>query len=185
VKPSFRWWLVLAAGLFVLGMVLGVVLPGDGAGSLLSEELAAIEQLAGMLTPFTATMAVFIFFKNVMVLLVSFMFSPFLCLLPAGALLLNGGILSFVGAAFIREGSLGTLLAAVLPHGIFEIPAIVIGEAAAMSFGYTVLAILFSRGDGRRFFPGLKRDLRYLGIACAILAPAAVIETYATPLLLY
>jgi len=131
-----------------------------------------------------------------------------------------------VSAIIIQEKSLGFLVAGVLPHGIFEIPALIIGEAAALSFGFAVIMLLFRKEswavlvsftkqsfwhflltlflilitgifpivivmalltDETRsiFIPKLKQNLRYLIIACALLAPAAVIETYATPLLLH
>ena len=182
---SYKWWVLIAVCLFVIGLALGLMVPDSADSTFLSEELAAFEQLASMLAPFTVTMAVFLFVKNVVVLLVSFMFSPFLCLLPAGALLLNGGLLSFVSAIVIQQKSLGFLLAGVLPHGIFEIPALIIGEAAALSFGFAVITALISRDSRGLLFPRLKQNLRYLMIACALLAPAAVIETYATPLLLH
>jgi len=182
---SYKWWVLIAVCLFVLGMVLGLAVPGGTDSTFFSEELEAFEQLASMLTPFTVTMVLFVFLKNVMVLLLSFMFSPLLCLLPAGALLVNGGLLSFVSAIIIQEKSLGFLLSGVLPHGIFEIPAIIIGEAAALSFGFAVITALISRGSRKLLFPKLRQNLRYLVIACALLAVAAVIETYATPLLLY
>ena len=182
---SYKWWLITAVCLFVMGMALGLTVPGGTDSTFFSEELAAFEQLASILTPFTVTMAVFVFLKNILVLLLSFMFSPLLCLLPAGALLLNGGLLSFVSAIIIQEKSLGYLVAGVLPHGIFEIPALIIGEAAALSFGFAVITALISKDSRRLLFPKLRQNLRYLVIACALLAPAAIIETYATPLLLY
>ncbi len=180
---KFRWWLAIALGLFVTGLVLGLLIP-VGTGNVLSEEMAVLEELAGILEPFTAGMAVFIFFKNVSALLLSFAFSPLLCLMPALALLINGGLISALSVSIAREISAGLVLAALLPHGVFEIPALIIGEAAALSFGFMAILALFSSERRKQFFPGARQPLKYLAIACGLLVPAAIIETFVTPLLL-
>ena len=71
-------------------------------------------------------------------------------------------------------------LAGLLPHGVLEIPAIVMGEAAALSFGVSVMAALFSRVK-RAMMPRFRQDLKYLLIALILLVPAAIIETFVTP----
>ena len=180
----YRWWLTVAAGLFVVGLVLGLVMPDGTATDILTEELAALKELGTILGPFQATTVLFIFVKNVVALLFSFIFSPVLCLIPVLTLLLNAGLLSFISAIVIQENSLGLLLAGLLPHGIFEIPAIIIGEAAALSFGAMVIITVFSPERRKLLLPNLKQNLRYLAIACVLLVPAAIIETYLTPLLL-
>ena len=179
---SYKQWVFIAAGLFLLGMVLGLVMPTTVSGMLTRDQLEMLRSLGQMLQPFTITMAVFIFLKNVTALIFSFIFSPFLLLLPVMALTFNGWFLSFVAASVVQETSLWFLLAGILPHGIFEIPAIVIGEAAALSFGSFALMCLFSKEKRSQFLPCLKQNLKYLLLASAFLLPAAIIETYITPL---
>ena len=220
---KFRIWVFIAIGLFGIGIVLGLAATGVIA-ELLSEEIAALEGLASILGPFKISTAVFILIKNISSLLLSFIFSPVFCLLPILALIMNGGLLSFVSAAVLQEISLGFLLAALLPHGIFELPAIIIGEAAALSFGAMAVVLLFRHGwslvssfviKGKArillipalltivgIFPSiiilallnpqtrpivienLKRNAWYLVVACLLLVPAAIIETFITPLFL-
>ncbi|MFC1908778.1 stage II sporulation protein M [Chloroflexota bacterium] len=218
----YRWWFVIAGGLFLTGMLLGLLVPIGAVGDVLSENLAVLEELGATLAPFQATTAIFIFFKNTFALLFSFVFSPILCLMPVLALLANGGLLSLVSVIVIEEESLGLLLAGILPHGVLEIPALIIGEAAALSFGAMVVMLLV-RKESRTvlvsvvkqrillafvifiitgifptiivlallreqtraiFLPNLKQNLKFLGIAIALLVPAAIIETFVTPLLL-
>ncbi|MDO8687680.1 MAG: stage II sporulation protein M, partial [Dehalococcoidales bacterium] len=71
-----------------------------------------------------------------------------------------------------------------LPHGIFELPAFIIGEAVALSFGSTVLLAVFKKGDRNQLRLNLRQNFRYLTLAIFLLLPAAVMETYVTPLLL-
>jgi stage II sporulation protein M len=181
---SYKRWILIAICLFVIGMVVGFIAPSSLA-SLAAEDIAALEELAGFLAtlpPFAVLIIIFI--KNVSALVISFIFSPILCLFPIMALVVNGWLLAFVSAAVVQERSLGFVLAALLPHGVFELPAIIIGEAAALSFGAMAIVALFSKGRRNQLLPNLKQNLRYLGIACALLLPAAIIETYITPLFL-
>ncbi|MBI4267137.1 MAG: stage II sporulation protein M [Chloroflexi bacterium] len=179
---SFRVWGFIAAGLFVAGMVLGLTVRG-GAADFITRDVAALKELSAMLGPFKVSTAVFIFFKNVTTLLVGFLFSPILLLAPVLSLVLNGWLLAFIGVLAAQQKSLGFVLAAVLPHGILEIPALIIGEAAALSFGATVIVALIFREKRGRLLPNLKKSLRYLALACILLLPAAVIETYVTPII--
>jgi len=227
---SYKWWLIIAVCLFGAGMCMGiglafgVSLPA-AISDLFQQNLDAMKELSAAVVPFKVSTAVFIFFKNILALLLSFVFSPFFCLLPVLALMLNGGLLSFVSVLVIQEKSLGFLLVGLLPHGIFELPALIIGEAAALSFGAMVIMLLvrkesrstlisiakqsswhvlltlvlllitgifpaiillaFLREQTRAILlPNLKQNLRHLAIACILLVPAAVIETYVTPLFL-
>jgi len=126
----------------------------------------------------------FIFIKNTSVLLLSFVLSPIFCLVPVLALTANGWLIAFVSTAVVKEKSLGFLLAGLLPHGIFELPALILGQAAALSFGTMAILALVRKERRNLLLPSLKQNLRYLIIACALLLPAAIIETYITPLLL-
>jgi stage II sporulation protein M len=183
----FGFWVLIAAGLFITGIWAGIVIhaamPAVMAG-FLSEQSDALANIGSSLGTFHIGTLVFIYLKNALALMVSFLFSPLLCLVPILALLFNSALVSYVGAAVVQEKSLGYLLAGVLPHGIFEIPAFIIGEAAALSFGVAAIISLFSRGRGDYLRENFGRNFRYLLLALALLAPAAIIETFVTPLLI-
>ena len=180
---SYRRWLIIAISIFGIGLALGLATPSSIAG-LISRELAALEELGGSLVPFSILTAIFIFLKNVGALLASFVLSPILCLSPILALAVNGWLLSYVAALVAQETSLGYVLAGLLPHGILEIPALIMAQAAALSFGVMVMLAIFKKERRKLLLPNLKQNLKYLLIALALLLPAAIIETYVTPLLL-
>ena len=180
---SYKKWILIAIFLFGVGLLFGLVVPDD-ITHLLSGEVAVLKELSAILDPFQVTTAIFIFAKNVFALLMSFIFSPILCLMPILSLIFNGILLSFISALVVQEESVGLLLAGILPHGIFEIPALIMGNAAALSFGATVVLVLFKKRKGETLLPSLKRNLFYLMMALALLLPAAIIETFLTPLLL-
>ena len=180
---SYRRWVFIAILLFGGGLVFGLVTPSGGV-SLPAEDIAALEELSGILVPFSLFTVIFIFIKNVSVLVLSFVFSPILCLLPILVLTLNSWLLASVSVIIAQEESFWFVLAGLLPHGIFELPALIIGEAAALSFGTAAMLTLFKKERRNLLLPNLKQNLRYLLIAFALLLPAAIIETFVTPLLL-
>jgi len=181
---SYKKWLIIATSLFGAGFILGLVTP-PGIFSPLDNALAGLNELADFLAPLPQfAILVIIFITNVSTLLVSFLLSPIFCLWPILVLILNGWLLAFVSAAVVQQKSLGFILAGLLPHGVFELPAFIIGEAAALSIGTTIILALFKKERRELILPNLKQNLRYLLIALALLLPAAIIETYITPLLL-
>jgi len=177
----YRWWILTAVAIFTAGIVLGLVTPSDSTG-FISEEIASLEKLSSLVAPFKITTVLFIFLKNTLALLLSFAFSPVLCLLPALTLLLNGWILAAASGIILEQRSLGFLLGGILPHGVIELPALFIGEAAAFSLGVTAMVTLFRSEKRGMLLPNLGQNLKYLALAVALLLPAAVTETYVTPL---
>lgn len=182
-RMSYRRWIIVAAGLFAVGMVVGFIMPGNSDG-LLSQEIAALKELGTLLGPFKITTAIFIFLKNVLAIMMSFIFSPLLCLLPVIALVVNGALISIVSEIVIQQESVGFLLAGILPHGIFELPALIIGEAASLSFGTMLILAVFKKDMRERIPANFAQNIKLLILAFLLLVPAAIIETYVTPLLL-
>ena len=179
---SYKRWIFISLFLFGSGLAFGLATP---AGTRLPPEyITAFEELSRILVPFKVYTAIFIFMKNASSLLLSFIFSPILCLAPILALTLNGWIIAWVSNVVIQQESIGFLLAGLLPHGIFELPAFIVGQAAALSFGTTAIIALFKRERGNLLLSSLRQNSRYLILAFTLLLPAAIIETYITPLLL-
>ncbi len=180
---NFKRWIFITILLFSIGLVAGAVTPAGVAG-LVTDDFAALKELSDILVPFSLSTAIFIFVKNTSALLLSFVLSPIFWVVPVLALTLNGWLIAFVSVAVIEQESLGFLLGGLLPHGIFEIPAFILGQAAALSFGTMAVLSLFQKRRRGQLVPSLKRNSRYLMISFALLVPAAIIETYITPLFL-
>ncbi len=180
---NYKKWIFIAIFLFGIGLVFGLATPTSDI-NLLSEDVAALQELGNILVPFRFLTVILILVKNVSVLLLSFALSPIFCLMPILALTVNGWLLAFIPAAVIQEESLGFVLAGLLPHGIFELPAFILGEAAALSFGAMAILALFKKERRNLLLPSLKQNLKYLMVALVLLVPAAIIEIYITPLLL-
>ncbi len=181
---SYKRWILITILLFVISLTFGLATPASLI-SLFSEDIAALRNLASILAPLPPPIiAILIFTKNASALLLSFVLSPILCLVPLLALTAIGWLLGWVSATVMEKESLGFLLAGLLPHGIFELPAFIIGEAAALSFGTLAMLALFKKENRNLLLPRFKQNFRYLMIALALLLPAAIIETFITPLFL-
>ncbi|MFC1987094.1 stage II sporulation protein M [Chloroflexota bacterium] len=181
---NYKWYFLITICLFGIGIVLGLATSTSTVG-LFDEEITALGTLPNLLASLPQfSLFVFIFIKNVSAILVSFVLSPFFCLVPVMALLVNGGLIGWVSALVIQEKSLGYLLVGLLPHGIFELPAFIIGEAVALSFGTAVMLYPFKKDGGNLLRANLKQNSRYLIVVIILLLPAALIETFITPWLL-
>ena len=171
----------MAVSLFVIGLASGLFLP-VGVTDIVAGDVDALGELAQWLVSLPRPLvALVIFLRNVIVMGLSFILSPILCLMPVLSLLLNGWVIVIVSAALVRWESLSFVLAGLLPHGIIEIPAYLIGQAAALSSGAAIILALFKKDRRDNLWPILKTNLKYLLLAVILLLPAAVIEVYVTP----
>ncbi|MFC1897018.1 stage II sporulation protein M [Chloroflexota bacterium] len=177
---SYKKWVFIAIVLFGIGLACGLTTP-TSIISLFYEDITVLQEL---IVPFNFLTVILIFLKNASALLLSFALSPILCLMPILALILNGWLIAFISVVVIQVESLSFVLAGLIPHGIFELPAFILGEAAALSFGAMIIITLFKKEKRNLLLPSLKQNFRYLMIALVLLVPAAIIEVYITPLLL-
>jgi uncharacterized membrane protein SpoIIM required for sporulation len=76
-------------------------------------------------------------------------------------------------------------LAGVVPHGIFEIPALIIGSAAVLYIGAGIVTPQTGKSMGEVILELLADWTKiFFGVVVPLLAVAAVIEAYVTPSLL-
>lgn len=99
--------------------------------------------------------------------------------------------ISLIGGLFALLELLGTnplpiFLAGVAPHGIFEIPALMIGSAVVLYFGATLVTPQMGKSMGEVMIELLADWAKiFIGLVVPLLAIAAVIEAYITPSLLF
>ncbi len=182
VKPAmfgYRGWLLLATAILLISTIVGLFIPIN------LERLIPFDQVVGSLGELhPAVLFIIILLNNLRSLVLSFFLSPLLLLGPLLTLGLNGLIIGNISSLVVEQQSLGFLVIGLLPHGIFEIPSLIIAEAAALSFGFVVIRSIFNRDLRPQVFPSFIANLKYLAIALALLVPAALIETFVTPVLL-
>jgi stage II sporulation protein M len=168
-------------------LLLGIFIPSGGA-VIFFTEAAALEELDKMVQAIAPLPPValfsFIFIKNISVVVISLVLSPLLCLVPLFTLLMNGGLIGLLSRVVVGETSFSFLLSGLLPHGILELPALIIGEAATRSFGAIIIQAIFNKEKRDNVLPVFRHSLKYLIISAILFLVAAAIETWGTPLLL-
>ena len=96
-------------------------------------------------------------------------------------LLLNGYILAvFIKLFFYHDNSLTTLLLLILPHGIFEIPAIIIAGAAGFKIPYEIVRYLAGKKEQVLIKEDIKEYLTMALISILLIVIAAWIEANIT-----
>ncbi len=170
--------------IIVLTFILGLLRPSIAANVM--QFFSNMVREAGLVDDDGSISTVGIFLNNIRAFVVTacYGFLPFL-FLPALSLALNGALLGLFAAFYVNNGqSLLVYLMGILPHGIFELPALVL----AMSCGlYLCRAITdyvrFNRkGTVKNAVLNVCRVL-VLNVL-PLTAIAAVIEAYVTPLIL-
>ena len=137
--------------------------------NLIKELIEKTEGLSGL------ELIKFIFINNLRSSFFAMILGIFLGIVPFTVILVNGYILGFV--AKVTTNEIGFLvLWRLLPHGIFEIPAIMISVGIGIKLG---LFLFVYKGKNRKkeFLKGLKDSLRvFIFVIIPLLMIAAIIE---------
>ncbi len=130
----------------------------------------------------------FIFFNNLRATFVVFLAGVFsFSVLGMLVYLLNVALVGGVLGVFHLVGYSPWLLfaAGLLPHGIFEIPALMLGSAVVLRMGAVLVTPQTGKSMGQIFLEQLADWLKiFVGLVVPLLAVAATVEAYITPLIL-
>jgi len=117
---------------------------------------------------------------------VSYGMIPFL-FLPALSLLTNASVIGVITAIFKAKeiGGVIDTLVGILPHGIFEIPALLLCVAFGLNLSLLGSRILRRKADKYDLFEFSAETARALVLAVVpLLLAAAVVESYITPIIM-
>jgi stage II sporulation protein M len=96
---------------------------------------------------------------------------------------LVGGVLG--AASLVGYSPLGVFAVGILPHGIFELSAVILATAAMLKTGAQLVTPQADKSLGEMLLISLADWFRvFIGIAIPLLAIAAIIEIYITPRLI-
>lgn len=182
---STLWMCAAAFGLLIFaGFILGLVLK-DFADGLVNSFAQQIEDM-GIMGEDGSISAFALLRNNVRATLftVAYGFIPFI-FLPALSLGTNALLLGAFAAYYVNQGKpLLLYLAGIVPHGIFELPAIVL--AIAMGIYLCRLINYYIKQNPKNVMLPLMKDLLRVFVLRLIplLVLASVIEAYVTPLVM-
>lgn len=125
----------------------------------------------------------FIFFKNLIVALVCVLLGIIFGIIPVLIILINGLILGIVSFIILEQFNAFVLMAGILPHGIFEIPALIFSAASGVWLWRSVWKrLLYDQGELKKEFLSIIKF--FILVIMPMLAIAALIETFITPYIL-
>jgi stage II sporulation protein M len=173
-KESVRYilesknYIILAGLLFVSGSLLGLVF---------ASELGFMDETLKKLIEETENMNVFqlvffIFQNNLTVAFLMILLGLFLGIFPIVNILANGAVLGFVFSK-VENVNLVKAIFSLLPHGIFELPAIFISTGLGIKLGMFLFAKKRKEEFTKRFYGAMKV---FFSIILPLLILAAIIE---------
>jgi len=148
----------------------------------LSENLSNVDVLSSNLP------APWLFLSNVRAT-VLFLFAGLISFATLGVTLfmVNMALIGVVlgGASLIDFSPALVFVSAILPHGMFELTAVIIATAAVLKVGAVLVTPQPDKSMGEIFLLSLADWFRvFIGLVVPLLAIAAVIEVYVTPLII-
>jgi stage II sporulation protein M len=128
-----------------------------------------------------AVLALKLFLNNLEVCILLFMGGASLGIVTLFILSLNGIAIGIIMELVSRTRSLSFMLAAIMPHGIFEIPSFLISAGLGITLAQTLLNEW--RSDPDADAASAMRDLGkpFIGLVVPLTAAAAFVEAFITP----
>jgi stage II sporulation protein M len=174
--------LILAASIFFVSLILGTLIGQNIVEGLMGQLGAILEplELTGKLT----ILLFLIIFINNAIKALGIIFLGILLGLPTLLFIaLNGFILGGLGSALESVNGWRYVMASFVPHGVIEIPVILLAAALGFTVGMESLKWLVRRESQVKLqlSNGLKVYVRWILPGLAV---AAIIEVLVTPLLI-
>ncbi len=170
IKDSRRFIFAII-GIFLFFVLLGFFIPAPDSISkwILDYMQEVVNETEGLSA---VQLISFIFFNNLKSSFVGMIFGALLGIFPIFTALFNGYILGFVLNESVKiEGIL--VLWKLLPHGIFELPAVLISLGLGLRIGTSLLFNKKKREFKKNFYNALKV---FLFVVIPLLLIAAIIE---------
>jgi len=166
--------------LFITAVIVGWM--GTVHNPALGNELLSLfqKEIAGQITlENPVDMCLKIFANNLEACILLFLGGATFGILTLLILSLNGIVIGAVSEIISKGHSVLFIAAAIVPHGIFEIPAFIIASALGFSMAQALIAEWFGTADTSTEAQRLARS--FLLYVLPLIAVAAVVEAFITP----
>lgn len=179
---SIRPYILLSVYLFCATAALGFF------ASVRNPELAAVyvgdvaEKLQWILDLSPPKMMMAIFLNNLFASLMALLLGVGFGIVPFIVVVMNGLVVGLVVHQAMLAGGLAFVIVAILPHGIIELPTVLVCIGVGFRLGHLMIRTLLGR-DGD-LEGELRLAIRLLRWVVLLLFIAAVIETFITPVLI-
>lgn len=172
-------FIFISLTIFFLGIFIGYF-SANGLRSMVEEVESFFSPLAGLPLPI---LTIIILVNNIFKTFLHMILGVLFAIPPVIFALINGLILGVIGFFVVEEKGLLFLLAGILPHGILEIPALLLSCALGIKIGMSIIRKI--RGENLSISSIMGSCIKfYFKTVAPLLLLAAFVEVYVTPLLL-
>jgi stage II sporulation protein M len=173
-------YIILAAVVFIVFIAIGFMIPGETIQQVIGELQETIQLLEG-LGP--AALVMVIFLNNAIKCLFVILLGIIIGLPSAFFICFNAATIGMLAAALGPQLGYNTFILSLLPHGIIEIPVLIISAALGLSIGAEVWKFIIRQKSQ------VKQQLKFSLVFYArwlilALLVAAIIEVFVTPLIM-
>jgi stage II sporulation protein M len=176
---SIRIFIGISVFIFALTTVMGYYAAAVDP-ELASEWTKELEMLRWILDQPPVLIMLIIFLKNLLACAMAMLLGLGLGFVPLMVVTSNGFLLGIVGYASVQKAGLLFLAAGILPHGIIELPVVLVSIAIGFRLGY-LLALTLAK-EKADLSGETRMAIHLLGRYVApLLFLAAGIETFITP----
>jgi stage II sporulation protein M len=169
-SKKFLWF---SLAIFFLSLIIGILFPIFFKNQIFSFISSLKDQIAG-LNPIE--LIFFIFYNNLKASFFVLILGIFFAIFPLIMTLINGYVIGFVLNYSIALGGL-VVIWRIFPHGIFEIPAILISSGLGIKIGYDLISNLTKKQKKKSLKNNFIKSIEvFIFIVIPLLIIAAVIE---------
>jgi stage II sporulation protein M len=180
IRSSWKFVLI-AIGIFIFSLIAGLLVSLKDLG-LPENYLEILKNSYGWIKNFSPIeIMLFIFLNNAVKSLFSIVLGAGLGIIPIIFIGGNGIIIGLIVNEALKERGIIFVLAALLPHGIIEVPMVLISAGLGLRLGYSMYISM--KGEKKEMRYELTESLHvFMKIIMPLLFVAAIIETFVTPL---
>jgi stage II sporulation protein M len=181
---KIRYFIFAIAALMVFSMVIGAAF----AMTMPDEAQQVMDLIAGQFEGFADQAAfdlmISLFLHNALICALMAVLGLALGVITLLVVFDNGLMIGLIGTTAAGHTGLLVALAAILPHGVIEIPAMALSAAIGLYLGYCILMTLFGR---RMNLAGeiVESAKMFVAMVLPMLLVAAFVESYVTTALVY
>jgi len=168
---------------FIVGLLYGLSYSPHEAERVSKSVFESLSEIAKFIEIGSILAVILIFAKNALTAFISLIVGPFSPLIVA----YNGWILGALYVYFSNLGKSTFFIAGTVPHGIVEIPALILSGSCGLRLGILVLRKLRYKFEGLGFelITSLKPTFKLFLISLLLFMIAAVIESFVTPIIIF
>ncbi|MDN5310951.1 MAG: stage sporulation protein [Methanolobus sp.] len=177
-------YIVLSTLVFALSIAAGYIAYGLYP-ELAMQSASGLEELVQMLEGLSPLeIMLLIFINNTIAMFIAVLFGIVLGIVPFLVLVFNGFIIGTIVRMLLIDNGLAFIVAGLVPHGIIEIPLLLLSTSIGMRIGFEVLRAIAGKPSDikQEFLKGMKFFFYWM---VPLIFLAALIETFITPVIMY